>query len=64
MVVVLSLLVVLATGIALNLWLQLYMMRLRARYWENQTRSDSLIRHQWLHQLEPQWSWPRMRSES
>lgn len=64
MVVVLSLLVVAATGIALYLWLQLYVMRLRARYWENQVKSDSLIRHQWLHQVEPHWSLSRLRSES
>ena len=40
-------------GLAIYYRLQLYMMRLRAEYWENQVKTDSLIRHQWLKQSQP-----------
>ena len=50
-----SVVAIIATFMAISFGLQLSMMRLRAAYWENLVKRDSLIRHQWLQKNEPVW---------
>lgn len=55
MLIAVSVIAVVAVFVAVFLRIQLYMMRLRATYWENLVKQDSLIQYQWLQKDEPAW---------
>lgn len=50
-----SVLAIVAVFIALSLYIQLSMTRLRAAYWENLVKQDSQIQYQWLQKDAPSW---------
>ncbi|MBI1297609.1 hypothetical protein GC175_21940 [bacterium] len=55
MLLAVSVLAVMAVFVAISLRIQLSMMRLRANYWENLVKQQSLLQHQWLQRDEPSW---------
>jgi hypothetical protein len=55
MLVAVSVLAIVAVFVAVSLHIQLSMMRLRAAYWENVVKQDSLIEYQWLQEDAPSW---------
>ena len=53
MLVAVTLIAFFATLLAVYYRIQLYQMRMRAAYWENEMRRDSMIRHHYLQEMQP-----------